>query len=198
MKRFLVLAVVGALSLTGGTGLALGEPTHPHTPAKPEAKKTQPPASPGKHPPSKSQPQAKKSTTTAKPTAHKDPKQAQKQPAKPGKGSKPDKGSYTWDDYKKDLDKGIKEQQDGFKKELPADLKILGGAVSGIPKGKDGIVAGAAGAAIANAPDLVQGKYLEGKGLWDELAATDKFIWSGLNNTSKSNPRPKNGRLTGK
>jgi hypothetical protein len=75
MKRFLVLTIVGALSLAGGAGLALGEPTHPHTPAKPEAKKTQPPASPGKHTPSATPTAAKKSTPTAKlPAAKQTPK----------------------------------------------------------------------------------------------------------------------------
>src|SRR5262249_12252155 len=49
MRRFLVLALVGALGLAGGTGLAFGENARPQTPSKPQAKKVSPPASPGKH-----------------------------------------------------------------------------------------------------------------------------------------------------
>jgi hypothetical protein len=45
-----------------------------------------------------------------------------------------------------------------MREELPADLEIVGGAVSGIPKGEVGIAAGAGGAALKNLPKLVDTK----------------------------------------
>ena len=64
MQRFLILAVVGVLSLTGGTGLALGENARPKTPSRPQATKASPPASPGKNSPVTSPAQVKKSVVT--------------------------------------------------------------------------------------------------------------------------------------
>jgi hypothetical protein len=72
MKRFLVLAVVGALSLVGGPGLAFGQNGRPQPPAT----KAAPPASPGKRPPSKRPTQGKKAP----------PQAAKKAPAKAVKG----------------------------------------------------------------------------------------------------------------
>ena len=176
MKRFLVLALVGALGLVGGTGLAFGQQDGPQPHSKPQATKAHPPAAPGKRPPRKSGPQAKKAPSQAQRASAQGSKSpsrrnvgvgmpkrgqrplAHKGPAKPGKGPKPGAGSYSWDDYKRDLDKANQEQRDGMLEELPADLEIVGGAVSGIPKGKAGILAGAGGAAIKNLPKLVDTK----------------------------------------
>jgi hypothetical protein len=79
---------------------------------------------------------------------------------------------------------------------LPADLEIVGGAVTGIPKGEAGIAAGAAGAAIKNAPKLIDAKVKELKGDWDALSATGEFIGARVNDALKSNQgpaKPKNG-----
>jgi hypothetical protein len=65
MQRFLILAVVGVLSLAGGTGLALGENARPKTPSRPQATKATPPASPGKHPPMTPSTPVKKSGPSA-------------------------------------------------------------------------------------------------------------------------------------
>jgi hypothetical protein len=199
MKRFLVLALVGALGLAGGAGLALGGNDGHQPRPKPPAAKAHPPAAPGKRPPSKSPPQAKKAPPqTQRPHAQasKATPRAQKGPAKPGKGSKPGAGSYSWDDYKRDLDKANQEQRDGMLEELPAELEIVGGAVSGIPKGKAGIAAGAGGAAIKNLPKLIDAKSKEVKGTWDELSATEKFIGARINDAQKAiqgPAKPKNG-----
>jgi hypothetical protein len=216
MKRFLIFALVGALGVAGGTGLAFGQDAHPQHGSKPQATKASPPASPGKHPPSTPETQVKKPSpppppkkdTRSKPPSHRDVKvdvpkggpkpTAKKNPAKPGKGSKPDAGAYTWDDYMRDLDKANKEGMAGQQEELLPDLAVLGGAVAGSPGGPAGAAAGAGGAAIANAPQLIDAKAKEAKSLWDGVSATGKFIWSELNDSSKSKPRPKNARPTGK
>jgi hypothetical protein len=68
MTRFLVFALVGALSLVGGTGLAFGQNGGAQPPGKKQPTKGSPPASPGKGQPGKS------------------PAQGKKAPAKQGKG----------------------------------------------------------------------------------------------------------------
>jgi hypothetical protein len=198
MKRFLIFALVGALSLAGGTDLAFGQTGHPQTPTKSQATNSSPTPAPGnKRPPSppppKKQPPSKPPDHRKvvvdvpkggpKPPAKKDPTKAGQ--AKPGNGSKPGTGSYSWDDYKRDLDKGVKEQQDGLKEEGPADLQILGGAVLGLAGGPAGPAVGATGAAIINGPQLVDGKLLQAKGTWDGVVATGKLIGSWFNGTFK-------------
>jgi hypothetical protein len=61
MKRFLILALVGAWSLAAGTGLAFGQNGSPQTPTKPQAKKPSPPPPPKQDPKSKAPTQASKS-----------------------------------------------------------------------------------------------------------------------------------------
>jgi hypothetical protein len=207
MKRFLVSALVGAWSLAGSTGLAFGANDGPQPGSKPQATKASPTPAPGKRPPSTPQPQAKKPAPPppkkqppSKPPDHRKvvvdvpkggPKPpAKKDPTKPGQ-AKPDNGSksgtdsYSWADYKRDLDKGVKEQQDGLKEEGPADLQILGGAVLGLTAGPLGPAVGATGEAIINGPQLVDGKLLQAKGTWDGVVATGKLIGSWLNGTFK-------------
>jgi hypothetical protein len=176
MMRFLVFALVGALCVAGSTALALGDNKSPPSPAKPQPKKGNPTPTPGKK-----SPPGHKSVVIDVPKGGPQPT-ANKNPAKPGNGSKPGAGSYSLADYKRDLDKGVKEQQDGTLEELPADLQILGGAVGGGG-------AGAIGGVIKSAPQLVHGKYLQAKGEWDMTAATGKFIWSWLSDKSNANPR---------
>jgi hypothetical protein len=222
MKRFLILALVGAWSLAGSTGLAFGANDGPQPGSKPkatkasptpaagksqpstpqtQAKKPSPPPPPKKHPPSKPPTQASKPPDHRKvvvdvpkggpkPPAKKDP--TKPGPAKPGNGSKPGKGSYSWDDYKRDLDKANQELRDGNNEELLAELPVAGAAIMGIPGGPPGILTGAGGAALANAPQLIDAKAKEVKGTWDGLSATGKFIGSWFNDTFKSKPRPKN------
>jgi hypothetical protein len=196
MARFLVFALVGAFSVAGSRGLAFGQTAHPQPRSKSQAKKPRPPAPPGKRPPSKAAPQAKKSPTHAtrgqRPVGPrgKSPRLTRKGLAKGGKGAKGGAGNYSFDDYKRDLDKGLKEQRDGILEELPADLKIIGGAVSGARGGPEGAALGAGGAAIANAPQLLHGKYLQGKGLWDGLSATERFLGARVSDTFKSNRPP--------
>jgi hypothetical protein len=195
MKRFLVLALVGAWSLAGSIGLAFGQTGQPQTPTKPQATKPTPPLPPKKDP-------RKLPTKESKPPSHRGVKvdvpkggprtPAKKGPAKPGKSSKPGAGGYSWDDYKRDMDKANQEQRDGMQEELLPDLAVVGGAVAGSVGGPPGAAAGAAGAAIANAPQLIDAKSKELKGTWDGLSATGKFIGSWFNDMSKSNPRPKN------
>jgi triacylglycerol lipase len=75
MKRFLVFALCGALTLAGGIGLALGQNGGPPPLSKGKATKQGSPAPPGKGPPGKS------------PTQMQAPPKAQgKAPAKQGKG----------------------------------------------------------------------------------------------------------------
>jgi hypothetical protein len=207
MKRFLVLAVAGALGVAGGTGLAFGQTVHPQTPTKPQATKVSPAPAPGKHPPSAPQTQANKPAPPVQRPADRgnkstsgrsvekgvpkpgQPSPAHKGPAQPGKGSKPGAGSYSWDDYRRDLDKANQEQRDGTLEELPADLEIVGGAVAG-----EGL--GGLGAAIKNAPTLIDAKSKELKGVWDGLSATGKFIGARANDAQKSSQgpaKPKNG-----
>jgi hypothetical protein len=102
------------------------------------------------------------------------------------------------------MEKANQENRDGLMKELPADLEILGGAVSGARGGETGAALGAAGAAIKNAPRLIEAKSEELKGTWDGLSATGKFIGARVsdaekaiqgqakprNGAQKSNPRP--------
>jgi hypothetical protein len=186
MKRFLVLALVGALSVVGGTGLALGESPRPQPHPKTEAKKASPPASPGKRPPSTSPTKGKKSGPTAKrppAQASKSQARAPKGPAKQGKGPQHGAGSYSGDNYKRDLDKAGKEVMEGFEKALPGDLAILGGAVAG---GGPGAVAGA----ITGAPSLIEGGAEGLKGEWDALSATGKFIGARVNDAQKANQPP--------
>jgi hypothetical protein len=217
MKRFLVLALVGAWSLAGSTGLAFGANDGPQTGSNPKATKANPTPPAGKSQPSTPQTQAKKPTPPPPPkkdTRSKPPTPASKPPehrkvvvdvpkggpkpmakkgqAKPGKGSKPGAGSYTSDDLKRDLDKSGKEVLDGIEEELVPDLAIAGGAVAGIPGGPAGVAIGAAGAAIPNAPQLIDAKSKETKGVVDGLSATGKFIGSWFNGMTKSNPTPKN------
>jgi hypothetical protein len=122
MKRFLVVALVSVLSVAGGAGLAFGSAANPKTPTKPQAMKPIPPEPPQKQPPSKPP------TPASKPPDHRKvivdvpkagPKsQAKKDStkpgqAKPGNGSKSGKDSYSWDDYKRDLDKDVKGFEEG-------------------------------------------------------------------------------------
>jgi hypothetical protein len=207
MKRFLVLALVGALGLAGGTGSVFGQNGGPNPHPKPQATKAHPPAAPGKRPPKKSPPQAKKAPSQAKRASAKGskppsrrnvgvgmPKRGQrplthKDPAGPGNGSKPGAGSYSWDEYVKDLGTAGQEELDGVLEELPADAEIVGGAIAG-----DG--AGAIGPAIANAPKLIDAKLKEQKATSDALSATGKFIGARVNDAQKSNQgpaKPKNG-----
>jgi hypothetical protein len=114
---------------------------------------------------------------------------AHKSPAKPGKGSKPGAGSYSWDDYLRDLGKAGQEELDGVLEELPADAEIVGGAIAG-----DGV--GALGPAIANAPKLIDAKLKEQKATSDALSATGKFLGARITDAQKANQRPakpKNG-----
>jgi hypothetical protein len=106
-------------------------------------------------------------------------------PAKGGKGPPHGSKSYSWDDYKRDLDKANKEQRDGLLEELPADLEVLGGALEG-----GGM--GALGATIKNAPKLIKGKAQEAKGEWDALSATGKFLGARINEAEKSNQHQAN------
>jgi hypothetical protein len=115
--------------------------------------------------------------------------------AKPGNGSPRGAGSYSWDDYKRDLDKANQEQLDGSLEELPADAAVAGGAIAGIPAGPPGIVGGALVGFGATGQQLIQGKEQELKGAWDGLSATGKFIGARLNDAQKSNPRPTNPRF---
>jgi hypothetical protein len=188
MTRLLIFALVGALSLAGGTGLAFGEDAGPKTPTKPQAKKPAPT-------PPKKQPPSKPPTQTNKPPSHRDVKvdvpkggpqpTANKNPAKPGNGSKPGAGSYSLDDLNRDLKKANQEQWDGFKEELPVDAAMVATAASGGSL----VAVGAAGIA-AGGQQFVHGKYLQLKGQWDGLAATGKFIGSWFNNNSQSNSVP--------
>jgi hypothetical protein len=201
MKRFLVFALVGVLSVAGGMSLAFGQSGHPQPPSKSQAKKASPPAAPGKHQPSKASPQAKKAAPTAqRPPAHpsKSPAQAKKGPAKGGNGPQRGAGSYSFDDLKRDLRKAGQEELEGLMTELPGDLEIVGGAVAGIPAGPAGPVLGAGGAAIANAPQIIKGKAEEQRATTDGLNATGRFVESWLNDLSKPQPRPKNARPPGK
>ena len=114
---------------------------------------------------------------------------AHKGPAKPGNGSKPGAGSYSWDDYVQDLGEAGQEEVDGVLEELPADAEIVGGALAG-----DGV--GALVPAIANAPKLIDAKVKEQKATSDALSATGKFIGARVNDAQKSNQgpaKPKNG-----
>jgi hypothetical protein len=216
MTRFLVFTLVGALSLAGSTGLAFGQngqrPAHP----TPQAKKAQPKAAPGKRPASNSPNQMKKSPKARRPLAqgkhapsnspnqmkkspskaqrppakgNKSPRGAQKPPAKRGTGSKPGDGSYSWDDYKRDLLKDGKEFLDGELEELPGDLEIAGAAAE-----KD--VPGVIGGVIKNAPDILRGKAEELQGEQDAAAATGRFLGARFNDFFKSKgpaAKPKNG-----
>jgi hypothetical protein len=199
MTRFLVFALVGAFTATGGLGLAFGQTVHPQPRSKSQATKPRPPAPPGKRPPSKFPPQVKKSPSQAhRPVGPrgKSPRLTRKGPARGGKSSKGGAGSYSLDDYKRDLGKAGKEVLDGFETELPADLEIVGGAVAGIPGGPAGPALGATGAAIANAPQLITGKAEEQKGTLDGLTATGRYVGSWLNGLFNSNRPPaqsKNG-----
>jgi hypothetical protein len=209
MKRFLIFALVGAFGVAGGTGLAFGKDDHSKPGSKPQATKTSPTPTPGKHPPSKPQTEPKKPVPPVHRPVDRGNKSGNgrivekgvsksgqrspdhKDPAKPGKGSKPGAGDYTWDDYVRDLDKATKEEMAGQQEELVPDFAVAGGAIGGAAGGPAGVALGAGGAAIANAPQLIDAKAKEAKGLWDGVSATGKFIWSGLNDMSKSNPRPK-------
>jgi hypothetical protein len=202
MKRFLVLAFVGAWSLAGSTGLAFGQTGHPQTPTKPQATKPTPP------PPPKKDTRSKPPTQASKPPDHRKvvvdvPKKGGPKPmakkrqakpgsAKPGNGSKSGAGSYTSDDYKRDLEKSGQEVLSGIQEELVPDLAVAGGAVAGSAGGPPGAGLGAAGAAIANAPQLLDAKSKETKGIVDGLSATGKAIGSWFNGMTKSKPRPKN------
>ena len=199
MKRLLVLALVGALSMAGGTGLAFGQTTHPQLRSTSQATKPRPPAAPGERPPSKSQARVKKSAPQAhRPSAQlsKSPRRVQKGPTKRGNGPQRGAGSYSLDDYKRDMEKANQENRDGLLEELPADLEILGGAVSGARGGPDGAALGAGGAALKNAPKLIDAKSKELKGTWDELSATGKFIGARINDAEKAiqgPAKPRNG-----
>ena len=81
MKRLLVFALVGALSLAGSTGLAFGQKTDPKHGSNSKEKMVHPLAPPAKQPPSKSPPQIKKPS----PQAKKSHPQAQRPHAQAGK-----------------------------------------------------------------------------------------------------------------
>ena len=81
MKRLLVFALVGALSLAGSTGLAFGQKTDPKHGSNSKEKIVHPLAPPAKQPPSKSPPQIKKPS----PQAKKSHPQAQRPHAQAGK-----------------------------------------------------------------------------------------------------------------
>jgi hypothetical protein len=83
MKRFLIIALVGALSMAGGTGLAFGADAGPQPGSKPQSTKASPAPAPGKRPPSTPQPHAKKPTPPPpkKDPPSKPPTQANKPPS---------------------------------------------------------------------------------------------------------------------
>ena len=180
MRRFHVFALVAVVSLAGGLGLAFGQSSHPQPGSKSQATKTRPPAPPGKRPPSKVPPQVKKSPSQAHRTpakGSKSPHQAQKGQAKHGAGS------YSFDDYKRDLGKAAQKKWHGFLTELPTDAKIVGGAIAtGGP--------GAIGGAISGAPDLLRGKYEEWQADREATSATERFIGSWFNGMFNSNRPP--------
>jgi hypothetical protein len=198
MKRFLVFALFGALSVAGGTGMAFGQHARSQAHSTPQATKPRPPAPPAKRQPSKSLSQVKKSPSQAhQPPAKrsKSPSQAHKGQAKPGKGPQRGEGSYSWDDYMRDLSKANQEERDGVWEQLPGELQVAGAAIAGSTAGPPGVVGGALGAVGKNLPQLVEGKEKELKGDWDGISATGKFIGARLNDISKSNPRPTNPRF---
>src|SRR6516165_889386 len=65
MKRFVVLVLMGALSVAGETSLAFGQNAHPQPGSNPQAKKAQPPSAHAKRPPNKSPAKVKKSAPQA-------------------------------------------------------------------------------------------------------------------------------------
>jgi hypothetical protein len=202
MKRFVVLVLMGALSVAGETSLAFGQNVHPQPGSNPQAKKAQPSSAHAKRPPSKSPTQVKKSAPQAqrpvaqagKSPSHRGlkvdvPKGGPQPPAKKSP-AKPGSGSYSWDDYTRDFGKASQELQDGENEDLAAELQVAGGALAGATGGPPGVLLGAGGEALANLPQLIQGKAKELKGAWDGVSATGKFIGAEIDNMSKSNPRP--------
>jgi hypothetical protein len=202
MKRFLIIALVGALSVAGGTGLAFGAGTGPQPGTKPPSTKASPTPAPGKTPPSMPQPQAKKPTPPPKkeppskpptqpnkPPSHREvtvdvPKggpmpPAKQDPAKPANSSKPGADTYSLADYKRDMDKAVKEGQDGSKEEALSALGIVAGAVGG------GGAPGATAATILEGPQLVDSKILELKSNLDFWAANGKLVGAWINGTLK-------------
>jgi hypothetical protein len=149
---------------------------------KSPSKAQQPPAPGSKSRPRNSPQQMKRPTSkTQRPPAQgkKTPPRAQKAPAKGGKGPQRGTGSYSWDDYKRDLLKSGKEILDGELEELPGDLEIAGAAAE-----KD--VPGVIGGAIKNAPEILRGKTEELQGEEDAAAATGRFLGARFNDFFKS------------
>jgi hypothetical protein len=127
MKRFLVLALVGPLGVAGGTSLAFGASNDTQPGSKPQATKVSPTPTPStpqtqvkKPVPPVRRPDPKKENTGGRIKEKSMPKSGErpptpKGPTKAGKGEKSGKGSYSWNDYKRDLDKDYKELEDGVK-----------------------------------------------------------------------------------
>ena len=186
MKRFLVLALVGAWSLAGSTGLAFGQSAGAQSPSKPQATKT--PPAPPKHPTSTPQTQA---TKPSPPPSKKHP------PSKPAtQASKGHRG------VKVDVPKGGERPP---AKKGPDWGKVGMGVMEGVFGTAAGIsaVTGAA-EAVAASPTVagaIPGVVLagvEGAAAGKEFADAARDIKEGLevNDAQKSNQgpaKPKNG-----
>jgi hypothetical protein len=191
MKRFLVFALVGALSLAGSTGLAFGQKADPKSGPNSKATIVHPLASPGKHPPSKSPPQIKKPS----PQAKKSHPQAHRTPAQAGKSTNP----------RAAVGKAPKHGQQPLAKKGPDWGKVGTGVMEGVFGTAAGISAVEGGVeAVTTAPTVVgaiPGAVLagvEGAAAVKEFADSARDITEGLevNDTQKSNQgpaKPKNG-----
>jgi hypothetical protein len=182
MKRFLVLALVGAWSLAGSAGLAFGDTGHPQTPTKPQATKPSPP------PPPKKDTRSKAPTPPKKDTRSKALTQASKSPSHRG--------------VKVDVPKGGKQPP---AKKGPDWGKVGMGVMEGVFGTAAGISAVTGGAeAVATSPTVVGAipgaalAAVEGAAAVKEFADAGRDIKEGLevNDAQKSNQgpaTPKNG-----
>jgi hypothetical protein len=199
MKRFLVFALVGALSLAGGMSLAFGQKAGSKPGSNPKATIVHPHAPPGKHPPSKSPPQIKKPL----PQAKKSSPQAQRPHAQAGKSTS----------HRGVVGEAPKHGQQPPAQKGPDWGKVGTGVMEGVFGTAAGISAVEGGVeAVTTAPTVVgaiPGAVLagvEGAAAVKEFADAGRDIKEGLevndaqtsnqgpakpkNGTQKSNPRP--------